>query len=48
MWTKNYHYLVRLEDEMRRFLRQYDFASFGYNADLLEKAWGSLDESLKD
>jgi hypothetical protein len=48
MWSRNYHYLVLLEDEMRRFLRKYDFESFSYNADLLKNAWGSLDESLKD
>lgn len=48
MWNSNYNYLVLLEDQMRRFLRKYDFESFKYNAELLKDAWSSLDESLKD
>lgn len=48
MWTKNYLYLVQLEDEMRRFLLKEDFGCFGANAKLLERARSSLDESLKE
>lgn len=47
-WTKNYLYLVQLEGEMRRFLLKSDFDCFGPNAQILEKAWLSLEESLKE
>jgi hypothetical protein len=48
MWYKNYLSLVNLEDQMKRFLKGHDFSHFGANAEILEKAWGNLDESLGD
>ena len=46
MWYKNYLTLMRLQDEMKRFLNGHNFASFGPNAEILEKAWATLEESL--
>lgn len=47
MWSENYWYLTKLEDQMKRFLKDGDFSVFLYNAELLKQAWESLEESLE-
>lgn len=48
MAERNYFALVKLEDEMRRFLKGHDFTGFGPNGSILKDAWTNLDESLGD
>lgn len=46
MWHRNYFYLVRLEDQMKRFLKSHDFDIFEVNSTVLENAWTNLAEHL--
>jgi hypothetical protein len=45
-WFDNYRYLSDLELEMRRFLRDEDFASFKHHGDLIHNAYFSVVESV--
>jgi hypothetical protein len=46
MWHRNSYYLIRLEDEMKSFLKEQDFEVFGANSAVLRKAWSNLAEEL--
>jgi hypothetical protein len=45
-WFHNYRYLVDLELEMRRFLKDYDFACFKHHSDLFRDAHESMVEAV--
>ena len=47
-WFHNYGYLVELQLEMRRFLNSGDFKSFKHHAELFERAYGSMRETVGD
>jgi len=47
-WNHNYRYLVDLELELRRFLKEYDFSSFRHHPNLFRDAHTSLVESMGD
>ena len=46
-WFSNYRYLAELELEMRRFLKDYDFACFQYHSQLFQQAHDSVVEAVK-
>lgn len=46
-WFDNYRYLVGLELEMRRFLKEYKFSAFKYHAELFEHAYENAMESVR-
>jgi hypothetical protein len=46
-WYDNYRYLVDLELEMRRFLNDYSFGSFGHHAELFERAYENVLEAVR-
>ncbi len=45
-WFNNYRYLADLELEMRRFLKDGNFASFKHHGDLIRDAYFSVVESV--
>lgn len=46
-WFHNYRYLVDLELEMRRFLKDHDFRCFKHHSDLFRDAHGSMVEAVE-
>lgn len=46
-WFNNYRYLVDLELEMRRFLKDEEFSSFKYHGDLFREARDGILESVR-
>lgn len=46
-WFDNYRYLVDLELEMRRFLKEHKFTTFKYHAELFERAYENAMEAVR-
>lgn len=46
-WSRNYQYMKEMELEMRRFLKQNDFAVFRYHGARLREAFQNIEEEVR-
>jgi hypothetical protein len=45
-WFSNYYYLKDLELEMRRFLKDHNFAAFKYHSGIIEQSFQTVAEAV--
>lgn len=46
-WFNNYYYMKEMQLQMRRFLKDHDFACFKYHGDLIKEAYQSVAEVVE-